>query len=53
MAKKKKKHHQSPRNIVHLCMVEQHKSVAHKSEKDYDRQKSKQDTKNESDQYQD
>lgn len=42
MAKKKRN---KPRNMVHLRMVEQHKSVAMKSEKDYDRQRDKQQLK--------
>lgn len=32
---------------MHLCMVEQNKSVAHKSEKDYDRNQLKQQLKRE------
>ncbi len=44
MGKKKTK---SQRNMVHKCMVEQHKSVAHQSEKDYDRKQSKQQLKSE------
>lgn len=48
MAKKKRKSgHQKPRNMVHICMVEQHKPVAHKSEKDYDRSELKQKLKRE------
>lgn len=36
-----KKIKSKPINFVHKHMVEQHQSVAHKSEKDYDRKRDK------------
>lgn len=42
---KKKKIKPEVQNFVHKYMVEQHKCVAMKSEKDYDRRKSKQQLK--------
>ena len=43
----KNKRKKKPINFVHKHMVEQHVSVAHASEKDYNRQKEKSDLKKE------